>query len=1513
MNTAPTSSPLNVPSLPSTASTLEGIAKGWGSVGADGTATLEIALPLSPGRGYAPQLALTYRSTAGNSAFGFGWDINLSAFSRRTQRGVPSYSAADTFQGPDAQVLIPECRADGAPVQIQRSHFNQSPLDTPYTVTRYFPRVESRFERIEHWRSASDAAGFWLVRAGDGSQQVYGKTLSARISDPDQPEHVAQWLLEESLNAHGEHIGYCYHGDTIRQPSPYDCRAQRYLRGVFYGNTKAREKETLYVFKTDDLTTQSWHFHVVFDYGQRTAALDRVPPYDALNPWPLRGDPFSSYAYGFERRTQYLCRQVLMFHRFPDEPAMGPAPVLVKRLLLQHRAAGNGLSMLTALYEQAVDAKGLLTSLPPQEFNYQSSALHLGRDRYQRLEGFPGLNDGQRYHLVDLHGEGLPGMLYQGDGAWYYRAPQRSEKPSDTQAVTYAPAQALPAGPAGEHPSRPVHQALLDVDGDGRPEWVLARPDMSGFFRLNAQPGSGFVPFDAFPVEYFHPGAVFADLMGAGLGDLALISPRSVRLYANRQQSGFAAGIELAHGIEGDDLPSLTPSSTDWVGFSDVLGSGQQHLVRIRHNEITCWPNLGRGKFGKGRVLAKLSFKDTLFKAADVRLADLDGCGAADLLYLSSDDVRIYRNQGADGFAETPLILPWPPGVQYDDLCQVSMVDLHGQGCASLIITTPHPNPQHWHYRFFERKPGLLNYTCNNLGAQCRMAYRSSAQEWLDEKKQALAEGTPRVSRVPFALNLVSRQIQHDEITGNTLTQHFSYRQGYYDPLERSFQGYGLLLQTNSEAGAGNEHGGGILSKRWFHTGRLLDMPHDGYSRHDPQAITLGGTLLGQLEVSAPAHPSDHHDRLIVAPTPAQQRDAAYALRGLPLRVEVFARTPSGGVPYSVRQHRYLVRQLAPASATQPWARMLPLALESVVCNYEQVDDDPACEHQINLRWDPYAGVVHSVTVHHARRKTMDDAPPAQLVDAHQQRWWRDTHDPAQQACYLSETLAQWIHLTQEDQWRLGLPYRQRLNTWVMPKGEAPTGLSSAAVSYEAFIPRNSGPLGPQAPRELSGLSVQRYREAGGKGVTLAPGVATVQALSDCVETAELDPNALHAYAQIPALPGETPWDLKQQLQHIGYHPMEVFFCASTAEVNAPPELWSVRRQFPRYLNAKRFYRLRSWRLTESLGEATLDYDPYCCHVTQIKQADGCVTLATYDYRVGQPIKLTDPNGTVHQARYDGFGRVVASSFHGTEAGKATGFGPLSADGPALDSVIDQALTAPETVQGNAASTYLYAPFSWMGTIAKADIRAHWVAKHYLMPDGHIPAAIRESLKKPAGNDSEDKKNLRALIAKAPREPVHCLTLQADRYPGDEARQIRMTLTHWDGFGRTLQSKQKTEPGLAYQVTDDGMLSLEDNRIKNVNARTRWRVSERVEHNNQGWVIRVYRPYFADRHGYINDVFLREHGHSDRQFYDPTGRPTRTVNANGSFRRITYWAWYTVSEDENDTAGQPSAPAPITG
>jgi hypothetical protein len=1548
---------IDAPSLPKGGGAIQSIGKGSSGTGPTGAATLSLALPISkaPNRDMVPALGLGYSSDVGNSLFGIGWRMTTHAITLRTTKGVPRYDGSDQVVGPDGDVWMPEKGDDGKIIFRLVSEYNNAKELGEHRVVRYWPRVEGAFDLIEHWTKTADLevpqdpeepvdptknpAGFWLIHGADGSLHCYGKTDASRRADPNDKTrtHVGVWMIDESLNLRGEHVVYEYQAEAEEPVEPQfrDYRAQRYLRRVLYGNAVA--SIDLYSWKVNGWKDVQWHFHLLFDYGERSADLTQVPlygpPYNQIGDWQVRSDPFWNYAYGFELGTRRLCRQVLMFHQFVEE--LGAEPVLVQRLLLEYRQSPLGYNHLTAAHIQAYDNQGQMESRPPMEFVYNPFELDPAREGYTEFPDMPGLNDGQRYQLVDLYGEGMPGVLFGSDKAWYYREPLRADTGGDN--VRYGDWAQLPYIPVADS-SKPVRQSLSDLNGDGKLDWVIASPGMSGFFTLNPdRTWSNFVAYDAFPTEFFHPMAQLADLVGDGLSDLALIGPRSVRLYANRREAGFATGTDVPH--DADSLPSLSHAQTELVAFSDVLGSGQQHLIRIRHNEVKCWPNLGHGRFGKGFVLCALPFDYGQFDASRVQLADLDGSGAVDLIYLESDHFRVFMNNSGNGFDLTSVDIPWPAGVRYDRLCQVSIADLQGLGCSSLILTVPHMEPRHWRYDFVAAKPYLVNATYNNMGTATGVTYRSSAQYWLDEKLKLTTPLYTPPCYLPFAMHLVSQQTQLDEITGNRLTQCFTYRKGYYDSDEREFRGFGLLLQTDTEASAAERANLGftapILSKTWFHTGKAVDMREDDYYARDPLAVPLGDTLLHEY------HLSDAAGRSVV-PNESLAREMARALSGSVLRTEVFAADddPLTAVPYAVTENRFLIRELRPKGDHQPYAVLQPLALESIAYQYEpELADDPICQHTINLAWDKFGNLSHGFTVHYARRKSDKDSPPFVVGEPgdesdedYENKWWLDAHDPAQQCWYLTQAKAEYYHLEKFDGWRLGLPYRQRGNALVLDKNE----LKSADINHENFLERAEDNGLWAAKAVLTSLSRQRYQNPDdGKLLDPAPEKNEIvfNALPDYQETAELDATALSAYDKLQDGEGNMPFNLKEKLlsPEVGYHIMEWFLPDAEDEPeesdDAKDYLWSVRKNFPTYHKLEGFYNVEKFQQTKSHGTTTVTYDKRWCLATAVTLPDGCTTntLET-DYRTFLPAAIEDPNRNIQEARYNAFGEVLVTSFRGTELGIEVGFKPLANYETPTDRSPDTAIANPEDAIGDYATATFSAPFSWMGRVPKTALEPwlDWArTEGFVLPDGHICTRARlhvEGLEAP----SADEQLLQNYIAAALREPMHVATLQADRYPvipADPELQIRVAIACWDGFGRSLQTKQEVEPGMAWVANDKGELELEGGRPKEAHAARRWRVSERVEYNNKGEAVRIYRPYFANVYRYINDEAIRESGYHDQQFYDAAGRPTHTVLAKKMLqgnppeekplrREQRYRCWYTIAFDENDLFEPPSTQRP---
>jgi len=90
--------PLSPPqlSLPTGGGAIRGIGEKFAANPVTGSGSLTVPIFTSPGRmGIGPQLSLSYESSSGNGAFGFGWTLGLPAITRKTDRGLPQYRDSD--------------------------------------------------------------------------------------------------------------------------------------------------------------------------------------------------------------------------------------------------------------------------------------------------------------------------------------------------------------------------------------------------------------------------------------------------------------------------------------------------------------------------------------------------------------------------------------------------------------------------------------------------------------------------------------------------------------------------------------------------------------------------------------------------------------------------------------------------------------------------------------------------------------------------------------------------------------------------------------------------------------------------------------------------------------------------------------------------------------------------------------------------------------------------------------------------------------------------------------------------------------------------------------------------------------------------------------------------------------------------------------------------------------------------------------------------------------------------
>ena len=1449
---------LTPPSLPKGGGALTGMGESLGNAGPTGLASMTLPLPITAGRGFDPGLSLSYSSGGGNSVFGVGWFCETMRITRRTSHGVPQYDENDAFLGPDGEVLVKTASSASEPNPATCSVYGDVILSQTYSVTRYQPRIEGAFSRLEYWCGSTQGDDFWLLHGSDGTLHLLGKTASARISDPNNAAHTAQWLLEESVSPSEEHVYYAYlaeNGDGVAS-SDRSSSAMRYLSQVQYGNVDPAAD--LYLWSCDKPGVD-WHFTLVFDYGERGIDPQTPPAFSPSAIWAARQDPYSRYDYGFEIRVHRLCHQVLMFHHFSNE--LGEADSLVSRLLLEYDEKPV-LTQLVSARMLAYEADGYVQSLPPLELNYSQPEAKSDAD-WQQMLALPGLVS-EPYSLVDLYGEGLPGVLCRTGNEWRYRPPQRGEEGGDS--LSYGDWQVLPSVPAMQSDAA----RLVDINGDGQLDWVVAQPGMAGFFTQRPDKSwSGFTPFSALPTEFFHPQAQFASLVGSGLADLALIGPRSVRFYANEGES-FNIGLDVAQG-EDITLPIPGRNARELVVFADMLGSGQSHLCCIRYDEVTCWPNLGRGRFGQPVTLTLPAIEgldESTFNPESVLLADTDGSGAPDIIYMQHDRIQIWLNQGGNGFLVGEPIL-FPENVFYDRLCQVTVADVQGNGMAELVLSIPYMRPTHWRYAFNNAKPYLLTSVNNNLGASYTLCYRSSAQSWLDEK----AEDPKAVPALPFAMQLLVKTLTLDEITGNQLSQSCCYRQGVYDGREREFRGFGYVetKDTNSDTlpvGDDTPLAATLLTKSWYHCGRESDETnfYGNPWQKDSEAVNLNPTLLTQYQ--------DVQDRVLSTPDGDTRWWLYRALKGVQLRSEVWQEGESAA-PYSCTQQRMQVRLVQDGDMPI----VLPLGLEQVTSSYEQRADDPVVMQQVTLVRDEYGTPWQQVSVAYPRRAQHPLYPYPHNLPTNA---WDNTYDEQQQKLRLTENLASVIHLTDPQGWRLGLPDTSRVNQLVFDS--VPAG----GISYETLSDPD-GLLADTQTRYLSRQSEVIY-------TTTPPNLL---ALVDHQRTAVLDSTALKAYDGVD-IPADYAWD------KLGY--------ISMSDDAANP-LWGAEHSFIRFTDDNGdylpFYLPRSRQSTKLVAAVSYRYDDYYLCVTGQSDSRNS-TSAAYDYRFLTPWQTMDINANIHEVQLNALGQARGGSVYGTEnGGQKVGFGMVS------DYAVDPALSVAEAIDAATAPGYLQQlatisvsdMFSWMGMVTESEANTAeaggWsslLENRFITFDGHIRPAGRRWAQENAAEP------LAKLLTESDRVPVHSAVLMADNYPDtpdpDDAAQLlqqtAIAVGYSDGFGRALQQCALVPDGKAWHRDEDGEVDTVE-----VDAAPRWAVSGRVEYDNKGQVVRSYQPYFLDSWLYVTDGSMRTQGYSDTLYYDALGRNIRTVTAKGYLRRNTWYSWFTVAEDENDTAGLP--------
>lgn len=175
-----------------------------------GEARFRVPLKLPPGRrGLTPDLELTYSSFNDDfvAPYGFGFELSVSSIFRSTRHGIDKLYTPDDFSA-----------------SIAGKNNELVSVDGPAGL--FMGKSGNDFSRYVF------QDGSWEVTDTQGNIYRFGAKDSSRVSDPDNPAHISQWMLDQIMDPMGNRIEFTY---LIDHGYPYLDKIQY----AFIGNNES--------------------------------------------------------------------------------------------------------------------------------------------------------------------------------------------------------------------------------------------------------------------------------------------------------------------------------------------------------------------------------------------------------------------------------------------------------------------------------------------------------------------------------------------------------------------------------------------------------------------------------------------------------------------------------------------------------------------------------------------------------------------------------------------------------------------------------------------------------------------------------------------------------------------------------------------------------------------------------------------------------------------------------------------------------------------------------------------------------------------------------------------------------------------------------------------------------------------------------------------------------------------------------------------------------------------------
>lgn len=1477
------SNAIEVPSiaLPKGGGAIKGIDEKFSVNAVNGTASFSIPLPFSPTRGASPSLSLSYNSGGGNNIFGLGWNMGLSSIKRKTDKGLPQYIdviESDTFLFSEAEDLVPAFKKlsdDSFELDSNGEYVinEKDSLDGLFTIRLYIPRIEVLFTRIERWFAKNGSEIKWKITTKENTTTLFGWTANARISNPEDNSKIFEWLPEFVFDDKGNCANYIYKKEDEfgfdnalmhnknRLKNNKITYINTYLEKVLYGN-KTPYKNFGDAFPSEN----DYLFSTVFDYGtlQDTDSVEKV------NDWDFRPDAFSEYKSGFEIRTTRLCKRVLLFHHFTGA---NEYEGLVKSINFEYALnVEEDFTFLRRIqshgYIKKIDGTYTSKKIPPMEFTYQSHDWNkeVKTIATEDLVHAPSGLDEQQYQFTDLYNEGLNGILTEQAKGWYYKHNLGNGKFEQAKLVT----------PKPSFVGLGTSMQLADLDADGGKQLVSFSNEPSGYFEFDDENNwQNFQAFKALPnIDFGDKNTRMLDLNGDGKPEVVISEDNVFTWYPSKGRKGFSQARKSVKPFDEEEGAAIIfADQKQTIFLADMSGGGMSDIVRIRNGEVCYWANLGYGKFGAKITMDNapvFDFPDA-FNPLFIRLADIDGSGTTDIVYLGKNKFTCWKNLSGNRFSKNPFEIENFPEIHSQ--AKITVTDLLGNGVACIVWSSPLAKDLNAPLRYIDlmnsKKPHIMVSYKNNMGKEVSLEYTPSTKFYLEDKKA----DKPWVTKLHFPIHCISKITTEDKISGYKFVSEYKYHHGYYDHPEREFRGFGMVEQIDAEtfehwkkSNASNIveedlHQEPVVSKSWHHTGAFLgkekilnQFKEDyWYAEMERQGYTVFHHEVdlpdAQLVLAKGINPT-----LLINLSEQEWQEALRACKGMGLRAEVFAldaikfgNTDEARkrelTPFSVATHNCLIELIQPKGKNK-YAVFVVKESEAITYNYERNAEDPRIAHKLNIKLDELGNVLESASVVY----------PRILVDASL---------PIE---------------TQQEQSKTVIIYSENTFTNDIISNDA----------YRLRLPSEAKTF------ELKGVSKANSYYKPSDFENILTNIKSGEALYH-----ELDKPIVAAKAQrrliehirstyyrnnlVAALP-------LHQLESLGL-PFESYQLAYTSElvadifgakVNAPLLIegkfansegdnnWWIRSGTTQFIQGaetiltaqNRFFTPISYTDPYKAVTKVKYYGNYFLIIEETEDALGNKSgVDVFNFRTLSPQRMKDINGNLSEAISDELGLVKAIAImgKGNEADELLGLNEFT--DVAEVALIQNFFNAIDSIQLTAFGKNL---------LRHASSRFVYDFEAYL---NHGKPAV---------------------VAAITRE---------EHFHKTNNSPVQIVFEYSNGIGEVVMKKVQAEPGKAKQVIvnlDNTIVIDEIDTSLTIPKQLRWIGNGRTIKNNKGNAVKQYEPYFSVNWHYEDFKELVETGVTPKLFYDAAGRMIKTEMPDGTFSKVIFDSWKQTVYDAND-------------